>query len=61
MGYAYFGSTSTRKQETSIFRGSVGVVAMPMDFGSSDYLKGMKNDMAFPPIPEPQGQGQPSP
>jgi hypothetical protein len=53
MGYAYCGSTSTRRQETSIFRGSVGVVAMPMDFGSSDYLRA-KNNWPFPPFPNPK-------
>jgi len=34
---AYCGSTSTKEQEISIFRGSVGTEVTPTGFGNSDY------------------------
>ena len=62
MAYAYCGSTSTREQGTSTFRGSVGDEATPTDFGSSDYRPSkIKNVWPFPPFPNPKDKGAKQP
>jgi hypothetical protein len=62
MACAYCGSTSTKEQETFIFRGSVGAKAMPMGFGNLDYHLSRTNKMwPFPPFPNPKDKGTKQP
>jgi hypothetical protein len=62
MAYEYCGSTSTREQGTSTFRGSVGAEATPTDFGNSDYRPSkIKNVWPFPPFPNPKDKGTKQP